>query len=83
MNNIGLYVTVTGKVTYAGPNYFYLDDGAGVMDNSAYKGVKVGVIGLPVPAKDRIVKVTGVSSCLKSGADLFRFLRASEITVVD
>lgn len=83
LNNIGLLVCTSGKVTYVGIGYFYLDDGSKAQDTSQYKGVKVSATGLTLPPLNKYVKVTGVSSCSKTGSDLYRLLRATSIIVND
>lgn len=80
MNNIGMLIGTAGKVTYVGSNYFYVDDGSGARDNTAYKGVKVSATGT-LPGLNKMVKVCGVSSCSKTGADLYRLIRATSILV--
>lgn len=83
LNNIGMLICTTGKVTQVATGYFYLDDGSGAKDNTAYKGVKVSATGFTLPALDKTVKVCGASSCSKSGSDLYRLIRATSITVMD
>lgn len=83
LNNIGMLVCTSGKVTYVGLNYFYVDDGSGAKDTTAYKGVKVSAIGLTLPTLNKTVTVCGASSCSKSGSDLYRLLRATSITVAN
>lgn len=83
LNNIGLLVCTSGKVTYVGINYFYMDDGSGCQDNSQHPGVKVSVTGLPLPALNKHVKVSAVSSCFQSGDNLYRLLRPTSITVTN
>ena len=75
-NNIGLLVLIWGKVTYAGSDYYYLDDGSALDDGSGQIGVKVLALGTTVPAVDSYKTVTGISSCYKVGSDLFRLVRA-------
>ncbi|MCL6629937.1 MAG: hypothetical protein K6U00_10090, partial [Armatimonadetes bacterium] len=74
LNNIGLLVTITGRVTYRGIGYFYIDDGSAIADPSGHVGVKVICTGLDDPQSD-YVKVTGFSSCYKLGSDLHRLIR--------
>jgi len=79
LNNIGLLVVSTGTVTYVGTNYFYIDDGSSLSDGSGYIGVKVMAEGLSLPSTGQVCKVVGASSCFKSGSDLHRKLRATQI----
>ncbi len=83
LNNIGLLVCTSGEVSYVGTNYFYVNDGSKAQDNSQYKGVKVLATGLTLPPLGKYVKVTGVSSCSKTGTDLYRLLRATGITIMN
>ncbi|MCL6520371.1 MAG: hypothetical protein K6T99_11115 [Armatimonadetes bacterium] len=86
--NIGLLVCTTGRVTYSNPSYsyFYIDDGSGIMDSSGYPGIRVLRSGLSAPDVGKYVVVTGISSCWKSGSDIYRLLRPraqSDIIVYD
>lgn len=81
LNNIGMLVCTTGKVTYVGTNFFYLDDGSGARDITAYKGVKATVSGQTLPALNQYVRVCGISSCYQSGSDLYRMIRVRSIAV--
>jgi C1A family cysteine protease len=89
LNNIGLLIRTTGKVTYSTSGYFYVDDGAAAKDNSSYKGVKVlGTVPVQqgVDPVGKYVIVTGVSSTFKAASpstDLYRQVRATEIVIVN
>ncbi len=57
LNNLGLYITVTGKVTYVSESagsirYFYIDDGSGLMDGTTHDsgGVPEPNVGLRIAA---------------------------------
>lgn len=64
LNNIGLLVTVWGKVTSATESScFYVDDGGSVSDGSGTAGIYVEASGLDVPTVGSYVAVTGISSC--------------------
>jgi len=78
LNNIGLLIAATGRVTYVGVGHFYVDDGSGVCDDSGSAGIKVLAAGLTLPLVDQYVKVTGISSCLRDGADLYRLVRVRD-----
>ncbi len=69
LNNIGLLVCTTGRVTYVGATYFYIDDGSGVSDSTDHAAVRVFAPGLSLPALDDYVRVTGISSCFKASPD--------------
>lgn len=68
--NIGLLIRIAGTVTFVDNNnkFFYVDDGFGRNDGSAYKGVRVSYDNLApsetftAPAKGSFVAVTGISS---------------------
>ncbi|MBI2843421.1 MAG: right-handed parallel beta-helix repeat-containing protein [Armatimonadetes bacterium] len=69
-NNIGLLVTVFGKVVNPGTGEFGLDDGSGV-------SLKVILPpGAGVPTEGMFVTVIGISSCEKSGSDYNRVLKS-------
>ena len=66
--NTGLLVRLWGKVTAAGDDWFYIDDGSALDDGSTNRGVKVtlaGIVGRPItpPQTGHYVLVTGLSSC--------------------
>ena len=90
LNNIGLLISTTGKVTYAETGFFYVDDGSALDDGSGYIGIKVlGTVPPPDPLPEgwnpigHQVIVTGISSCFKDGTDLFRQIRATEVRLVN
>jgi hypothetical protein len=72
-NNIGLLVTVFGRVTVTGSGFFYLDDGSGVIDPRVdpYKGLKV-IDAAHSPGADEYWMVTGISTVEPNGSDLIR-----------
>jgi len=77
LNNVGLLVTLTGRVTYTGATVFYIDDGSELHDNSGRTGIKVAASNLALPAQGYYVKVTGITSCFAAGADFYRYLRVN------
>lgn len=79
LNNIGLFISTMGRVTYACPSYFYIDDGSALDDGSGHPGIRVLPYGLPVPAYDDRVEVTGVCSCIKLNGSIARLIRATSI----
>ena len=89
LNNIGLLITTSGRVTHAAAGYFYLNDGSDLSDCSGHLGVKVlGVVpvGQGEDPVGRFVKVTGISSCYKApdpSTDLYRVVRATQISLPD
>lgn len=73
LNNIGLLISIFGRVTQrqtADPKHFYVDDGSGLKDGTATGGVlNVGVRILGDPAdyaEGSYVSVTGTVSCFGS-----------------
>ena len=66
-NNVGLYVTVYGRVTAIGSGYFYLDDGSALLDRSQTAGMP-----------NRGVRIIGASGSLKVG-DVARVSGASTV----
>lgn len=64
LNNLGLLVTVYGRVTtYPGWTYFYIDDGSRNFDGSGFIGLKIICGSMTKPAAGSFVRVTGISSC--------------------
>ncbi|MGC8861560.1 MAG: hypothetical protein ACP5R5_02170 [Armatimonadota bacterium] len=66
--NTGLLVRTWGRVTAAGDDWFYVDDGSALDDGSTNLGLKVtlaGIVGPPFasPQPGHYVLVTGLSSC--------------------
>lgn len=83
LNNIGLLVTVWGKVTYSESGFFYIDDGSGIKDGSGHTGIKVyGSVPTTGNPVDKWVKITGISSCEKLGANLIRIIRPCDADAV-
>lgn len=76
-NNIGLLVTISGRVTYVGSGFVYVDDGSALEDGSSFKGVKVDTSTLTViPEEDDRVLINGISSTEISGTGkVVRLLR--------
>lgn len=77
LNNIGTLVRVCGRVSYAGADHFYMDDGSGASDQ-AHQGVKVLTYGFQVPSVNSFVYFTGISSLYKFGSDYYRLIHASD-----
>ncbi len=75
LQNTGLLVQVTGRVTFAGADFFYLDDGSSISDGSGYIGVRVYCPIDAVPAVGTTVSVTGISSSWKSGAQVWPMIK--------
>lgn len=67
LNNIGLLITTTGRVTSVGSGYFYIDDGSAVTDGLG-QGVRVIAAGLTLPTVGQRAIVTGISSCVRTSA---------------
>jgi hypothetical protein len=65
LNNLGLLVKTTGRVTYVAPDksYFLLDDGSAIADDPAGLGVKVHrqTVMTSPPALNSYIAVTGVA----------------------
>lgn len=73
-NNVGLLVTVWGKINSVGPGFFYVDDGSGVT-GSGGSGVKVVTGGLSLPMGVNYIVVTGFSSVENVGGTYYRVIR--------
>lgn len=70
LSNVGLLVTAVGKITAAGSDYFYIDDGSAMDDglnDPQVLGVRVEtdhlITPFPIPPAGAYVVVTGISSC--------------------
>ncbi|MDI6827881.1 MAG: hypothetical protein QME62_05280, partial [Armatimonadota bacterium] len=83
LNNIGLLIAVTGRVTAVDTDYFYVDDGSLASDNTNNTGIRVEAMGLSVPAVGDTVYVEGISSCFVSSGVTYRRILAVGITNVD
>lgn len=87
-NNLSLLVSVWGKVTVLGEDYFYIDDGSKCLDNSGIIGLKIITEGKALPsdlAKGCFVAVTGISSCEIVNSitkPLIRIRKSSDVSVL-
>ena len=76
VNNIGLLVTIVGRVTHSEVGFCYIDDGSALQDGSGYIGVKVDTSTLSAsPAEDAYVTITGISATELSGPNTIRLLK--------
>lgn len=83
LNNIGILVCTTGRVTGVDGTDFWLDDGSGVIDDSGNYGIKVSTYGLAtMPQRDQYVKVFGISSSMQSGGNTYRLIKATSVVIV-
>ncbi|BCW97875.1 MAG: hypothetical protein KatS3mg024_0702 [Armatimonadota bacterium] len=62
LNNVGLLISVAGKVTAAGPDWFAVDDGSGSPGASGVGGLRISAANVLVPPTGAPVRVTGISS---------------------
>lgn len=64
LNNLGLFVKVTGMVTFVGSDYFYIDDGSHCDDDTGHYGVRVICAdgAWDKPAAGEVVTINGMSS---------------------
>ena len=73
LNNIGLLVHVTGRITTKDTSSpatrFTLDDGSGIEVKAVVQS------GIAIPDVGAYVSATGVSSCEKPGSDVLRLIR--------
>ena len=76
LNNLGLLVTIAGKVTEDETGYIYVDDGKGISDGSGLIGVRVDTTFLFVPpVKDQYVSATGICTLHNTGSAYVRLVR--------
>ena len=89
MNNIGLLVVTTGRVTYVGTGFFYIDDGSGLMDadnlSAGYKGLRINGT-VPVEAGvdpiGKLVRVTGSVSLSNHSGIGYRRVYARDVEIL-
>ncbi|MEN6356869.1 MAG: C25 family peptidase propeptide domain-containing protein [Armatimonadota bacterium] len=74
LNNVGMLVRVTGKVTYVGSDCFYVNDGSNCDDGSGYIGVRVFSGTLTKPALGKYVALSAISATYYNNGSLFRAL---------
>jgi len=82
--NTGMLVQTWGRVTYTTDGYFYINDGSNLIDGSGHSGLRV--IGSSwVPCEGDFVKVIGISSAVKIGANYVRAIRVrnDDIAVIN
>lgn len=75
LQNTGLLLVVSGRVSFAGPDYFYLSDGSSFDDGSGHEGIKVLCPQDAIPAAGTSVSVTGISSSYLSGGQKWPMLK--------
>ncbi len=80
LNNIGLLMRLTGRVTRvdSASGILNVDDGSGVIDGGGWTGVRVLAPGMTMPVAGDIVSLTGVSSCYWDGSRVRRLLRVRQ-----
>jgi hypothetical protein len=83
LNNVGLLVRIVGNVTHSAADCFYVDDGSGAQDDSAYKGVRIDCENVLPPDEGRFVAVTGISSLAPSGGRFYPTVRPRSIFDLD
>ena len=74
LNNVALLITTWGVVTSVGTNYFYVDDGSGLLDTTGNRGVRVNTEGLTNPSTGQYVVVTGLVNATRYGTRSIRLL---------
>lgn len=89
VNNIGLLVRASGRVTEIGSDCFWIDDGPGLAADVGHVGVRVVASGIQPPQElqqGAYALVTGVSSCAEiAGGTVIRRLlprTAGDITII-
>lgn len=82
LNNLGLFVRVSGYVTFVGPGYFYVDDGGGCDDDSGHRGVRVICADKtwPKPAAGEYVRIDGMCTSYRERERTWRALYLPSIT---
>lgn len=83
LNNIGLLVKITGKITNGGYGFYYIDDGSKCSDGSGNIGVRVDIGNEQATIPDGTeVWVTGISSCFRCQGNVARMLRATDGDII-
>ena len=78
LRNLGLLIKSWGRVTYVGDeteDFFYIDDGSRLDDESGHVGLRVKSRHLMKPAVGRYVAVTGISSCQAVGSRIIPVIK--------
>lgn len=88
LNNVGLLVECSGKVTAVVPGFYvYIDDGTGMRDGYGYTGVRLDVSALQgwnAPPSGRFIRATGISSTSMIAGKVQRRIKvrsSSDITI--
>lgn len=84
LNNIGLLIKTTGRVTGVGDDFFYIDDGTHAVDYTIFVGTRVICSGMARPPLGSYVAVTGISSITANRDKCYRCVQprsASEIEI--
>lgn len=71
--NVGLLVSVSGRVSFSGSGFYYLDDGAGLSDGSGHAGVKV--YSAASPSAGSFVAASGVCGLENAPGGLYPVVR--------
>ncbi|MDO8587227.1 MAG: TIGR03790 family protein [Armatimonadota bacterium] len=82
--NIGLLAKVIGRVTTVGSDYFYLDDGSALIDNSGNAGVRVecGTLVKPSTTHAAVTGIAGVETVNGGLARVIRVRKQEDIVPV-
>jgi len=83
LNNIGLFVGLTGRVTYQDTDVLYVDDGSALNDGSGHAGVKMVVQEAPPDLVGKYVVLVGISSCFRTGDDLHPAMLVTNGSLID
>lgn len=84
LNNVGLFVRVWGRVTYADSSVFYLDDGSVCDDGSGHEGFRINISSpaagesIAPPPVGQFVCVTGISTTAVVGLNNVRCVRVAK-----
>ena len=83
LNNVGLLVRTTGKVTAIGSDYFYVDDGSNLSDGSGHTGVRVANVPAATVSVGNHVGIVGISGLEGSDPSFRRVLRPADTADVE
>jgi len=75
LNNVGLLVTTSGKVTFVGYDYIYIDDGSNPSGEGGCAGVKVSSEETSDLSEGSVVVVTDIITLESDGTTFWPFVR--------
>ena len=84
LNNVGLLVKTSGKITFVGSDYIYMDDGSNLVGSSGRRGIKVWPVDPGNLRVGSIVLATGIITLETNGTTFWPMIhtrRGSDVVV--